>query len=416
MMVALCGQVKRKYLTDCFDSKAVARRTLQEMVSSGIFIEKEVNRARMIRLNMAHAQNILSVSKELNDHYTKITDGHKFKMSPRAIGRKKERQSRLSMTILTEGMEVNGISLEFKKAGPQENVPLNAMLRKLDPQLSLLDSRGNPKSKDQTEKELIKILKNCEVYPQDYNCLEVYSDRIKKIHPTQNGYMNASEVKRHHLDVANENVPTLNINSSKSYGHIFGEYNSYAVYYIDSPNEKFADAVERRYRQYIENIYLMLYGTERYDLRKEDSPKGECIIYYENEEVIKRLINSHVAKDSKKTSPATVYSKGYCIDISKDNTKQFLLQDWRKTLLRELFTITEIDNNKKENLSWCDAIVDNHPAIELVSKDIVKIIETKKLLLANENNKLMVFCKKEDEEFIKQIYGTTSPQIIIKTI
>lgn len=416
MCVVLCGQVKRKYLSGCLDSREVSSRTLRELTNTNILATKNFNRSKMVRLNMPQAKEILTQMPAIDAYYTHLTNNHLFKMTPRSLGIRKERTSAISIMMLTEGITLNDISLKRRNGKDRIKIPYKAVLKDMESGISLLDSHGNPIAENETEKNIIRILRDIEVFEEGYSPLAIHTDRIRKIRAGQKYFFSAPEVKRYTINAGDEIAPTLNINASKTYGHLIGNYNSYAAYYMDSITEKFSDTVERRLRNYIENNFISAYGPDAFDERREVSPSGECIVFYDREEILPAIIDQMMEKERKRITPADLYSRCYALKVMEDKISPLMKEGWREELRRECFTLKQIEDIPLNFFSWCDAITDGMPAIELVSMDIRKIAETRKQLADSPTNTLTVVCRTNQKGLIERAYADVAKQIRFTTI
>lgn len=412
--VILCGQLKRKDLAGACGSRQETSRIINELIDSGLLTSKKVLGSRIVRLQMPEAQKVLDEMDDVDRFYKRITEDHHFSMTPAVKGKRKLKRSVFALSCLMHSININEISLKYQKAKDRTKVPIGALIQNDEKRLSKVDPRGHVTESDATEKQICMLLRDIEVQSDGYDQHIRYEDRLKRIDKNAPHFFYSVDVK--HYNESKEDPGTLNISSSRAIGHLIGAYNSYSVFYVESEKDAYRDSSERNFRNYIESKFQTVYGKEAYDERRKGSPKGECLIIYDNEEVLVRFVDLMANNNNTKAFPPLFYSKSYALPLFDARLNMMTRQDWKRKLTEQLFTLGQIESAKYIKYEWCDAVIDETPAMELVSMDLNKILDTKRILSTHKDLRLHAVCRPEDSTLIKRLYREEAAQLNIKEI
>lgn len=417
VLLAMCGEIDKKVLLDGIGSPAYGRRAIMSLRDeAGVVTEKNVAGTTLLRLKKPAAWKIMEAFPELQSHYETITNNHQFKTSPPAAVLRDLRKGELILYAINNDINVNLLKIDYlNQRGRKKTLP--TFLRRIS-------ENTQPPLQDKSNKKaeaIQSVMEHIFVSNQDKEIRRQnsYGEIVNYMLPNDVYFFSSQEVKRY-KNKEQENSPTLSINTSRSFGHIIGRENSYAVYLVSEGLIKLKQETEIRYRDYLENIYRKVYGTIASEDRRNYASKGACILFCPD---IESIIN-HIRYPGRKykntnltTTVCDIYSSCYAVPLNNKTAIQKIIGlDWRNDLLLQIFTEDEIHEAEQKLKGFCDAIVNDTMAIELTSLDIKKIETSLQLLHKSREVTLLIYCEEWQREAIKKIYSPYQPQVEIKTI
>ena len=80
------------------------------------------------------------------------------------------------------------------------------------------------------------------------------------------------------------------------------------------------------------------------------------------------------------------------------------------------FTINEIQSAAKAGVTWCEAIINNKPALSLVYVDLNKVFSVMNILKKSKEIKIIIITKRKQLPILKELFKTYTDQIEYKII